>query len=74
MRATQPPPPAQLQEAGLNALNISLDTLRPDRFEALTRRAGHGKVLASIEEALRLGFAPLKVRLWRAGRARAAAA
>ncbi|KIZ00996.1 Molybdopterin biosynthesis protein CNX2 [Monoraphidium neglectum] len=53
----------QLQEAGLNALNISLDTLRPDRFEALTRRAGHGKVLASIEEALRLGFAPLKVNV-----------
>ncbi len=51
----------QLQAAGLNALNISLDTLRPDRFEVLTRRQGHSRVLGAIEEALRLGFDPVKV-------------
>lgn len=46
----------------MNALNISLDTLRPDRFEALARRGGHGRVLAAIEEAVRLGYNPVKVR------------
>jgi len=59
-----PPDHPQLKAAGLNALNISLDTLRPDRFEALTRRQGHARVLGAIEEALRLGYDPVKVRLW----------
>lgn len=51
----------QLKAAGLTALNISLDTLKPERFEKLTRRLGHAKVISSIETALRLGFAPVKV-------------
>ncbi|GBF99286.1 hypothetical protein Rsub_12046 [Raphidocelis subcapitata] len=53
----------QLKAAGLSALNISLDTLRPDRFEALTRRGGHARVLAAVEEALRLGYDPVKVNV-----------
>jgi molybdenum cofactor biosynthesis enzyme MoaA len=43
-------------------VNISLDTLRPDRFERMTRRRGLGLVLDSIEEAVQLGFDPVKVR------------
>ncbi|KAH8974558.1 hypothetical protein BDL97_01G107900 [Sphagnum fallax] len=52
---------ARLQAAGLNQLNISLDTLVPAKFEFLTRRKGHNKVLQSIEAALDLGFSPVKV-------------
>lgn len=47
--------------AGLSALNISLDTLKPDRFEVLARRPGLPKVLRSIDTALGLGYNPLKV-------------
>ena len=54
----------QLKAAGLNALNISLDTLQPQRFEALTRRGGHARVVAAIREALDLGFDPVKVGFW----------
>lgn len=51
----------RLQAAGLNQLNISLDTLVPAKFELLTRRKGHNKVLQSIDTALELGFSPVKV-------------
>ena len=44
------------KEAGLNSLNISLDTLVPTKSEFLTRRKGHGKVLESIETAISLGY------------------
>ena len=47
--------------AGLNAVNISLDTLQPERFLTLTRRPGLPKVLRSIDRALELGFNPVKV-------------
>ena len=40
---------------GLSLLNISLDTLRPERFEAMTRRRGHDRVLRAIDTALQLG-------------------
>ncbi|CAD7702426.1 unnamed protein product [Ostreobium quekettii] len=52
-----------LKEAGLNALNISLDTLRPDRFEKFTRRRGHDRVLQAIDLALELGYDPVKVNV-----------
>ena len=45
-----------LRRAGLHRLTVSLDTLRPDRFRALTRRDTHGQVLAGIEAARRAGF------------------
>jgi cyclic pyranopterin phosphate synthase len=51
----------RLQAAGLNQLNISLDTLVPAKFELLTRRKGHNKVLQSIDTALGLGLSPVKV-------------
>lgn len=50
-----------LKEAGLNLLNISLDTLVPQKFEFITRRKGFEKVLQGIDLALDLGFKPLKV-------------
>ncbi|CAM9326602.1 unnamed protein product [Discosporangium mesarthrocarpum] len=45
-----------LKEAGLTHINVSLDTLRPDRFGAITRRKGLDAVLGSLEAALELGF------------------
>ena len=51
----------RLQAAGVNLLNISLDTLRPERFEAITRRPGFGLVMQAIDEALARGYDPVKV-------------
>nr|XP_042902782.1 molybdenum cofactor biosynthesis protein 1 isoform X4 [Parasteatoda tepidariorum] len=50
-----------LEIIGLNALNISLDTLIPAKFEFLTRRKGYNNVIKSIHSALDAGFHPLKV-------------
>lgn len=54
-----------LQRAGLNALNISLDTFRQNVYGNITRRDGRllKKVLAGIDLALQLGFNPVKVRI-----------
>ncbi|GLC54406.1 GTP 3',8-cyclase, mitochondrial [Pleodorina starrii] len=52
-----------LKEAGLTAVNISLDTLRPERFEQLARRPGHKRVLESIRTAVTLGYDPVKVNV-----------
>ncbi|XP_067209049.1 molybdenum cofactor biosynthesis protein 1 isoform X1 [Linepithema humile] len=50
-----------LQRAGLGALNISLDTLKEERFEIFTRRKGWPRVIASIDLAVQLGYNPVKV-------------
>lgn len=50
-----------LQKAGLTALNISLDTLNSDKFEKITRRKGWSRVMAAIDNAVQLGFNPVKV-------------
>ncbi|AMV30278.1 Cyclic pyranopterin monophosphate synthase [Gemmata sp. SH-PL17] len=52
---------AQLFDAGLRRLNVSLDTLDPDRFRALARRGGVEKVLAGLNAAKRAGFDPIKI-------------
>ncbi|CAH3119144.1 unnamed protein product [Porites lobata] len=51
----------QLKDAGLNLLNISLDTLVPQKFEFITRRKGWHKVMESTDCALELGYDPVKV-------------
>ena len=50
-----------LKEAGINLLNVSLDTLVSAKFEFITRRKGFEKVLQGIDLALDLGYTPLKV-------------
>ena len=45
-----------LKDAGLKRITVSIDTLVPARFKALTRRDSHGAVLAGIHEAVRVGF------------------
>lgn len=52
---------AALREAGLDRLNISLDTLRPERFERIARRPGLPAVLAGIDAALAAGFTRTKL-------------
>lgn len=51
-----------LREAGVNRVNISLDSLQPDRVDAIARRPGtHGKIFAGLEAAEQAGFSPLKI-------------
>ncbi|MBL8858889.1 MAG: GTP 3',8-cyclase MoaA [Planctomycetes bacterium] len=50
-----------LKDAGLSRVTVSLDTLQPDRFRALTRREGHEKVLAGVEAAASVGFKNTKI-------------
>jgi cyclic pyranopterin phosphate synthase len=50
-----------LRDAGLHRINISLDTLDPERFRQVTRRDGLDKVLAGIAAAKEAGFDPIKV-------------
>ena len=50
-----------LREAGLARVNVSIDTLRRDRFAELTRRDRLDDVLSGIRAARRAGFAPLKL-------------
>lgn len=52
---------APLWEAGLDRLNISLDTLRPDRFAEMTRLGHLSDALAGIEAAEAAGFHTLKL-------------
>jgi cyclic pyranopterin phosphate synthase len=50
-----------LVAAGLRRVNVSLDTLRPDRFVALTRRDSLDAVLDGIAAAQEAGLDPVKV-------------
>ncbi len=50
-----------LAEAGLHRVTVSLDTLRPERFRALTRRTDLHRVRTGIESAGRAGFRALKL-------------
>jgi GTP 3',8-cyclase len=50
-----------LRAAGLHRVTVSLDTLRPDRFTALTRRANHAEVLAGIAALAQAGFTGTKL-------------
>jgi cyclic pyranopterin phosphate synthase len=52
---------AALRAAGLQRVNISLDTLRADRFTAIARRPGLDRVLAGIDAALAHGLEPVKL-------------
>jgi cyclic pyranopterin phosphate synthase len=52
---------ADLKAAGLMRVTISLDTLRPERFEAITRRPGLDRILAGIAAARAAGLGPVKV-------------
>ena len=52
----------QLREAGVQRLNISLDSLKRDSFESITRCGSLDKVLAGIQRAEEVGF-PIKINV-----------
>jgi cyclic pyranopterin phosphate synthase len=50
-----------LQTAGLRRINVSIDTLKPDRFRALTKRGNLDEVLAGTFAAKKVGMSPIKI-------------
>ncbi|MFP8907214.1 GTP 3',8-cyclase MoaA [Streptomyces atacamensis] len=50
-----------LREAGLDRVNVSLDTLDPEVFQRMTRRRRHADVLAGLAAARAAGLSPVKV-------------
>ncbi|HUO06955.1 MAG TPA: GTP 3',8-cyclase MoaA [Phycisphaerae bacterium] len=52
-----------LRRAGLNRITISLDSLRPERFFAITRGGSFEKVWGAIERAVAMGFERLKINV-----------
>jgi cyclic pyranopterin phosphate synthase len=53
----------RLADAGLKRINVSLDSLRPERFERMVRRDGQlvSKILAGIRVAREAGLHPIKL-------------
>jgi cyclic pyranopterin phosphate synthase len=52
-----------LREAGLSRINVSLDTLDPARFAAITRRGELERVVRGIEAAASAGFSSVKINV-----------
>ena len=52
-----------LRAAGLRRINVSCDSLRPERFAAVTRRDELPRVLDGIHAAVEAGFDPVKVNV-----------
>ena len=50
-----------LADAGLDRVNVSLDTLDAERFATLTRRDRHADVLAGLAAAAEAGLTPVKI-------------
>jgi cyclic pyranopterin phosphate synthase len=54
----------QLRDAGVNRVNISLDSLRADRVDAIARRPdSFSRIMEGLEAAERLGFEPIKINV-----------
>lgn len=54
---------AQLRMAGLRRVNISIDSLQPVRYAAITRGGRLADALAGLEAAFEAGFAPVKLNV-----------
>lgn len=52
-----------LKESGIDRVNISLDTLRPERFKEITRRDDFLRVISGVDEALGVGMDPVKINV-----------
>ena len=53
-----------LKDAGVQRLNVSLDSLKPDRVDAIARRPGSfPKIMEGPDAAEKAGFAPLKINV-----------
>ena len=52
-----------LRSAGLNRINISMDSLRAERFKEITLRDDMRKVISGIEASLEAGLSPVKINV-----------
>jgi cyclic pyranopterin phosphate synthase len=53
-----------LRDAGLTRVNVSLDSLRPERVDAIARRPdAYPRIMEGFDAAERMGFSPLKVNV-----------
>ncbi len=53
-----------LREAGLDRVNVSLDSLMPERIDRIARRPGsHGRIMEGLDAAERMGFGPIKINV-----------
>lgn len=52
-----------IQESGVSQINISLDTMKRERFEYISRRDDFGSVWSGIEAALTAGFSSIKLNM-----------
>ncbi|BCJ85863.1 GTP 3',8-cyclase MoaA [Effusibacillus dendaii] len=52
-----------LKEAGVTRVNISLDSMKQERFASITRGGNVNKVLAGLEAAFEVGFHPIKLNV-----------
>ena len=52
---------ADLKKAGISRVNISLDSLNPEKFRWITRGGDVSRVLDGISAALAAGLVPLKL-------------
>lgn len=53
----------EIRSAGIRRLNISLDTLKPERYARITGRDAFQKVWDGVQEALAAGFSPVKLNV-----------
>jgi GTP 3',8-cyclase len=53
----------ELSDAGLDRVNISLDSLKPDRYKEITRGGDIDTVLKGIEKSEKVGLAPIKINM-----------
>lgn len=54
---------AEIKESGVNRINISLDSLKPEKFKRITGRDFFDQVWEGIQEVEKLGFAPIKINV-----------
>jgi cyclic pyranopterin phosphate synthase len=50
-----------LKDAGLHRINVSLDTLNPEKYKQITRGGEIGNVLKGIEASVKAGLSPVKI-------------
>lgn len=53
----------ELKDAGLKRVNVSLDSLRKDRFFQITRKDDFNKVIAGIYKSIEIGLNPVKINV-----------
>lgn len=53
----------ELKDAGVSRLNLSLDSMKAEPFQAITRFGEFARVWEGLEAAVRVGFAPIKLNV-----------